>query len=464
MRFLFINVQGEIKFYSRKKSGVEVSAPFAPPLGLLSLAQILRNEGHTVSVLEYFIESNPKDQIKQKLNSVDAVGLSMSTAWRTDAADVATFIKQQNPSIPVLIGGPHCILHPDKMMQEIKNADIGVEGEAEPIIKDLVLALEGKKPYSEIPGVRYRTPDQEIRHGPPAQLTTDLDALPFPARDLVEQYEYGKMKNTYLFKPRLTSILTSRGCPFRCRFCARYADPYKTYRQRSAENVVAEILEIQEKYRTLYVADENFLTDVKRAHKIMDLLIKNKGDLDIIIYGTRVDSAERGLYQKMKKAGVTHITYGIESGNQDILDFYNKQITLEQIRNAVQLSNEMNFITTGQFILGAPNETKEQIQRTIDFACSLLLDMAIFFPLYYMHSSDLYREAIEKGLIHQDKDEYSVVSDSRRGLGNFTQQELEQFCSQAVKRFYYRPRYLLWEFYKSILRRDFRILRTGITQ
>jgi len=151
-------------------------------------------------------------------------------------------------------------------------------------------------------------------------------------------------------------LLTSKGCPFRCRFCSRYSNiiPEWGFRQRSVENVVKEIQELDEKYRSIRIDDDSFLADNKRAHKIFDKLLEIGTNIDLLIEGARVDSADKDLYKKMKKTGVTLISYGIESGNQDVLDFYNKKTTLQQIRKAICLSREMDFFTSASFILGAP--------------------------------------------------------------------------------------------------------------
>jgi len=135
----------------------------------------------------------------------------------------------------------------------------------------------------------------------------------------------------------------------------------------------------------------------------MDGLIELDSDIELIIDGARIDSADRDLYKKMKKANVKFIGYGIESGNQDVLDFYNKKITLEQIRKAINLCNEMNFITRATFILGAPFETKQHFEKTIKFACSLPLDIAIFRPLNYCPGAELWDEAVKQGKIMKNE-------------------------------------------------------------
>ena len=259
----------------------------------------------------------------------------------------------------------------------------------------------------------------------------------------------------------MTSLLTSRGCPFSCRFCSRHALTYETYRQRSAENVVKDLVELNGTYKSVYIVDDNFLVDKKRAHKIMDDLIETGTNINLLVMGARVDSAERELYKKMKKAGVKYIEFGIESGDQSILDFYNKNITLNQIRTAVNLSREMNFVTTGNFIIGAPLETREQIEKTMKFATSLPLDIVIFYPLVYTYGSDLWNEAVEAGLIIND-DHLSLWADSDHGLGKFSRADLEKMCYKAVKNFYHRPSYIARQLVRSVLRKDFGVLKAGM--
>ena len=160
------------------------------------------------------------------------------------------------------------------------------------------------------------------------------------------------------------------------------------------------------------------------------------------------------------EAGVKQLYFGIESGNQDVLDFYNKNTTTNQIKKAVKLASRMGFLTTGNFILGAPIETKQHIKNTVKFACSLPLDVVLFNPLGYVHGSDLWKEAVDNGKISIDE-EYQIIADSKRGRGNFTSHELDDFCNEAFKRFYGRPSYIIKLFIRSIIRRDLRFVRLG---
>ena len=458
MKFLLINVIGGTRI---ALSGITSRGLIStPPLGLLYIGRALEDEGHEIELLDIFFEINFEEKIKKSLTSADAIGISLTSYAYEEGAEVAKTIKAIDASIPVIIGGSHCIFHPKKSLIDIPDAEISVAGEGEQSIKDIVKALNGEKKLSEVPGIFYRKIDK-IESGKPLRIIKDLDSIPFPARHLVEKYDYGKYNNSYFFKPKLTSIVTSRGCPFQCRFCTRNVSTFNTFRQRSAENVVKEIQEIDDKYKSLFIVDENFLTDKKRIHKILSSLIEIGIDLDLLIMGARADTADQELYKKMKKAGVKFIQFGLESGNQDVLDFYNKNITLNQIRKAVNLSSEMNFLTLAYFILGAPIETERHIEKTIKFACSLPLDVAIFSPLSYMYGSDLWNEAVQNGIINEN-DGYSIIADSRRGIGNFTEKQLTNFCQKAFKRFYLRPSYISHQIIKAVMKNDYSLLKTGL--
>lgn len=437
-----------------------LTLPTTPPLGLLYLGAILEQNGHEVEILDYHMENLSKDYLKKTLLASDAVGMTIYTYDRKPAQDISKILKELSPDIPFLIGGPHCIFHQKKSLSDFPDADISVTGEGECVILDLVKYLEGKKELSDIHGVYYRD-NGSIKSGKSIQVIDNLDGVPFPARHLVEKYNYGVLPFGFHMK-KMTAMITSRGCPFNCRFCSRYGNIIEgfKFRQRSAENVLQEFAEIGEKYRSIHIVDENFLVDAKRAHIIFDRLIQMGLDIEIAIHGARVDTADRDLYQKMKKAGVKYLYFGLESGNQDVLDFYNKKTTLSQIKKAINLSREMNFITIGNFILGAPIETKEHIENTIKFALSLPIDIAGFGPLIYIRGSQLWNEAVESKIL--SKDMSLVFGGSEKGLGKLTQKEIENYIYMGFKRFYLRPTYLLSQTYRSISRNDFSLLFHGV--
>jgi anaerobic magnesium-protoporphyrin IX monomethyl ester cyclase len=452
MKFSLLNVPPGYSFSRISKNPQKILA-YHPPLGALYLGSVLEEEGHNVEIFDLLAEKYPTETIRKIIPASDAIGITTySSAYQEtlkggyytyaykETAEIAKYIKEIDSKLPIIIGGPHCTVQPKKCLDEISSADISVEGDGEHIISDLTKALQGKKDLSDISGIHYRQNNQ-IKKAKPAIIFEKLDEIPFPARHLIDKYNLAKNQKKHNFKPKFTTIITGRGCPFNCSFCTRNALGYRIFRKRSVENVVSEIREIDEKYDSVMIVDDTFLADVERANEILDRLIEMKLNLDIYVQGARVDTAFPELYNKMRKAGVTHLYYGLESANQDVLEFYNKQASVNQIKDAVNLGHKYGFFTVGTFILGAPIETKAHIERTIKFACSLPLDTVLFTILTYKFGSPLWEQAEKEGKL-SDSDGYTVVADSKKGLGNFTRKELEVYWRKAILKFYLRPSYI----------------------
>jgi len=420
----------------------------APPLGLLHIARVLEDEGDVVTVLDFSAETFDDKKILNVLESVDVVGITILTISLPNVIEIISLIKGAKPEIPVIVGGPHCTLFPKKVLEE-SQADICVQGDAEKVVKDIKKALKGELNYSEISGIFYRE-NQEVKQGQPVQLLADLNAVSFPARHLVKKYDYGRGVNPHIKKGEFASIVTSRGCPFACRFCSRNSISMKKYRMRSTENIIEELKEIYKMgYKYVAFNDDCFLSSKKQAYDLFDAIIKENFDMKFYVTAARVDSADEDLYMKMKKAGVCFLQFGLESGNQDVLDFYNKNITIEQSRYAVNLSHRMGFFTAGSFILGAPFETEKHFEKTVSFAKSLSLNSVSFLPLVYMAGSELWSEAVDESKI--DADSYLVQADSQLKLGLFTKHQLQSYCYNAQQSFYFRPRFV-FDLFKTCVR------------
>ncbi|MCK4364537.1 MAG: B12-binding domain-containing radical SAM protein [Thermoplasmatales archaeon] len=438
----------------------KVIGPFshAPPLGLLYIARILEEQGHTVKILDFAIESFTEEKILKVIPSTDAVGMTITAFCVESAAMITQIIKREDQHIPVIIGGPMCCIQPRQTLIDT-NADVCVEGEGEKIIGRIADALVGKGSLSYIPGLYYKDAGT-IKKGPPSELIKDLDSILFPSRHLVDNYNYGHIERIphSWFKGKLTSLLTSRGCPFRCKFCC-VPNVLKKYRYRSVENVIEEMEHIRGMYDTIYIRDDNFLVNKKRAVAILDEIIKRDYQFEFWIPGIRASLADKTVFKKMKKAGVKIIQIGIESGNQDVLDFYNKKTTFDEIKNTVTMARKMGFFTGGNFILGAPFETKQHFKNTFEFATQLPLDIAFFFPLMYYKGSELWSMANQEGKIKEN--EYAVKASSSHGLNSFSQQELDKWCVWMTFRFYVRPTYLIDQLIQSFIYKDWRLYKIG---
>jgi anaerobic magnesium-protoporphyrin IX monomethyl ester cyclase len=458
MKVLFI-FPGPGGFELAPKLRISTGA-FLPPLGLLYLAKILELQGHTVKVIDCNTEEYNDELFRSAIQSSDAVGMTIYSgpANLEKSLFLAKKIRQFAPAIPFIIGGPHCTIVPENALRD-HDADIAVCGEAENIITPIIESLEGKRSLSSVPGLIYREKDK-IHRTKANQQILELDPLPFPSRHLVEKNIYGYVYGTKLIKGKVASLIGSRGCPHRCTFC-QVSSFLPKYRTRSSQNIIQEIDEIVSTgYNAIAFVDENFIVDKKKVETIMDHIIRQRYDLTLWVMDTRVDSADRQLYEKMRDAGVTNIFFGIESGNQEVLDFYNKKFTLAQVRDAVHLSKEMGFLVGGNFIIGAPIETKKHIQDTILFAKSLPLDTVIFNHFAYPWGSPIWHEVVKQGKINPN--EFLVISDSKRGLAKFSANEIDDFCMKAYRNFFFNPHYWYREISYSISHRDFTVLDLGL--
>lgn len=423
--------------------------PTLPPLGLMYIASVIEKLGHSVEIIDFRVFDYSDEFILKKIVRADFVGISVFTHSCKLAKQLASRIKELSDDILIIIGGPHCTFLKEKALEDIPEADIAVVLEGETVIKEIIKYLQGKRNISDIPGIYYKEGNL-IKKGKPFEIVENLDLISFPARHLIDGSKYGKFPGYDLSKLNYTSMMTSRGCPFRCRFCTRYCNvfPRWGYRERSSDNVVKEFIELNDKYGFVTIIDDNFLSNTKRAHLIFDELIEHGTDIQIQIFGTRSDCADRVLFDKMKRANVRFISFGIESGNQDVLDFYNKELTLSQIRTAIKLAADYGFFTSATIILGAPIETKRHISNTINFICSLPLDHITVHILFYDMGSDLWIEAVKNGKI--SKDEFEVPSVIERGLSNFTYDELINYQHFLDKKFYMRFKYFTRQIIKSI--------------
>lgn len=459
INFLLIYPHVELSYVNSNKENLFLKG-LAPPLGLLYIARILEKDGNLVTILDFSAEFFKEDKLKKAVKKADVVALTILSFSIENSIEIIKQIKKIKPQIIVIIGGPHCTLFPREALEET-GANISVQGDGELVIREIKKGIEGKIDFSEIPGIYYKE-NNKIKRGSELKLIKDLNSIPFPARDLVKKYNYGREYYPKIKKGEFTSIITSRGCPFSCKFCSRNSVSMKKYRARSTKNIIEELGEIYKKgYKYVAIEDDSFLSNKKQAHGLFDVIIKEQIDMKFIITAVRVDAADEELFEKMKRAGVTHIQFGLESGNQDVLDYYSKKTTIDTIKYAVNLSNKMGFFTIGSFILGAPIETEENFRKTINFAKILPLDSVSFLPLKYVAGSELWCKAVEEGKISEN--EYLVYTDSERGLGSFTQNEIEEWCIKAHRDFYLRPNFVLRLFIKSFKNDDLGFLQSYIS-
>lgn len=436
-RILFIFPSAATKIFgSNQGLGVRQEKTLSPPLGILYLATELKEAGYMVDACDFNAEDYSEEKLGRYIADADLVGISMLSFNREHSCQIIDTVNRLRPGLPVIAGGPDCILHP----RAIRGTRLTVVHEAENIIVQVVDAVLQGADLSCIPGIVYVDAGGTLRHGAPYVYQENLDRIRFPAREVLRDNKGYSVLGTRRSR-LITTLTTSRGCPKQCTFCAHGALAYRKYRARSAANVLLEIEQIAANgYRIVGIVDDNFTAGKDRAMEILQGIIDRKLRLSFAVQG-RVDAADLELFRLMRRAGVVAITFGLESGNQDVLNFYNKDATVEQNRRAVELADQAGLYTGGLFILGAPFETRLHFDRTYRFAASLPLDVTSFWNLDYTYGSSLWRKAHQEGRVRTD--EWNVPAGRERGTSPYFTQEIQELAQYYFFRYYRRPSYWL---------------------
>lgn len=376
------------------------------PLGILYLGTILKDNGFTVKLLDAAAKFYGKDTVLSwiKQEKPDIVGITAFTVAFPPTIKIITAIKNWNPSIKIVLGHYHPSMEAENIFRKYgKYVDYCVRGEGEYTFLKLCEFLErnnGNVP-SEINGLTFQDSNNKIISTPDAPLITDLDALPFPDRKLID-YNYKWNFSGFEFsKSKLTSMISSRGCPFNCSYCACSKFAKRRFRPRSPENVVNEMLLVEEQgYTELNFVDDNFTLLPKRAIKICELIKKEKIDINWHTDG-RVDQTSQNMLNWMRKAGCKSIWYGFESANQRILDLYNKRTKVSQFDEAIRKARKANIdLIVGLFMLGAPTETLTEVKNTINYAIKSDIDVPFFNIVEICSGIKFWDEYVSKGIIN----------------------------------------------------------------
>jgi len=370
-----------------------------PPLGLAYLAAVLERAGHEVRVHDFGL--HPDVSLSEHTAEVAGfdpalVGITAMTNTYHSAAEAARLLKEE-VGCPIVLGGPHPTVFPERVAAE-PFVDYVVYGEGEETLAELVRAIDAEGSYprtgtlAAIDGLCY-TDDDGVRRNPERALIRDLDALPYPARHLFDVLAYP------LYAPngdRMITVLSSRGCPYNCSYCFK-GIVGRTYRQRSPDSLMTELHQVVSQYgiTNIYFIDDLFTMDLPRLKAVTQRIIEE--DLDIRWQClARVDRVNPEVLGLMHRSGCRGIHYGIESGNDEILEAIGKHITKEQVRKAVEWTAQAGIRSKGYFMLGLPGDTEETMRQTIEFAAELDLDDAMFSLTTPFPGTRLWAELVAK--------------------------------------------------------------------
>lgn len=431
------------------------------PLGTLYVAASIMKTGHDVSFLDGAFMSHAEIVRSVLLYRPEFVGIySTAFGWKA-AVQTAKDIKTKLPDVFIAVGGPYPIAMQERCLGDSACIDAAVTGEGELTVVELLERLSCGKGLVGVEGVVFRQGQQIIKN-PSRPLITDLDSLPFPARELLgDAARYVPPPATYRRRP-VAVVMTSRGCNRRCIYCFQMDKERKSgIRYRSIPNVLKEIeLCLRQGYREIKFIDDTLAADYDRAMQLAQEIKARK--LDFTWFASAcVNQVDEPLLRTFREAGCWAILMGAESGVQKNLNTVRKGITLAQTREAVKAAKKAGLRVFTPFLIGIPGETYEDALKTIEFACELDPDVANFHCLTPFPGSELYDNIARYGTLSSELCDYTYQGAAFVPF-SMTRNQIFELRQIAFRRFYSRPRFLLRRLLRLRTAEDIRSALRGV--
>lgn len=426
-----------------------------PPIGLAYLASVLRENGFKVRIIDNVVERLSIDEIVKRVRDSLVVGITTTTPTFNTALKYAKRIKSLLKNVFIVLGGIHVSFMPYSALK-YDFVDAVCVGEGEYTLLETVERLDNDRGLNGVRGLIYKEGDKIVDNGR-REFIRNLDELPFPAYDLLPLEKYSVLGQKLEHFP----IMSSRGCPFGCRYCASSKFMGRIFRARSAKNVAEEVEWLADKFKAKFIGfgDDTFTLNKKRVFELCREIKERNLDIEWSC-SSRVDTINCEMLKEMRRAGCNCIYYGVESANPKILnEFYRKRIKIDQVFDAVKKTKENEILTVCSFIIGAPMESRSDILKTLNFSIKLDPDYAQYSILTPYPGTEIYNEAKEKGwLLTENFDEYTC---GKPVLKNFylTPREISKLFRYCYMRFYLRPKFILKEIRNKNIKVAFEIVK-----
>lgn len=449
MKILLINPPSNQLLIGNNPQFIDEHRGYNPPLGLLYLAAAVIEDGrHEIAILDSLVENISYNDLRNKIKNIqpDVVGITTMSFTLLDVVKTVKLTKEVCPDTKIVLGGPHVYLYPEETI-ELEGVDYLIVGEGEDAFVKFLEFLEGKCAPAAVPGLVYLDRGKLIKNKP--ATIAEIDNLAFPSRQLLPYQRY----NSLLFaRSPVTTMFTSRGCPYQCTFCDR---PHlgKTFRAHSAEYVLKEMEHcIQLGIKDFIIYDDTFTVKRDRVIAICRGILENKWDIAWDIRA-RVDMVDEDLLRLMKKAGCQGIHYGIEAGTEKILKVLNKGITLDHTAEIFGITKKVGIKILAYFMIGCPTETREDIAETFRLAKKLnpdFIHLTIFSPF---PGTQIYFDGLTDGIISKDVWREFARNPSSdfvppHWIEYFSRQELEKMLLEGYQNFYGRSGYIIKQLLK----------------
>ena len=415
-----------------------------PSLGIAMLSAIARKSGAETALCDMSFVSRPFKHLEEMILSFrpDAVSITVVTPQIRAVLDSCSVIRRTDPHVFLMIGGPHATVLPIETLTTT-GADLVYAGEGE---RALEMIINGVNP-GEIPGACFLKDGQPFLV-PGRLLVEELDSLPLPDRSIFDMNRYF---STWYSMDRVdpslkgTTIMATRGCPYRCTFCQPTLSEIfgKKMRKRSPESIIAELKGLVEEYsiNAFMFEDSTFIVDHPWVKEICRGMTEENLNLKWCC-NVRADLLTEDLLDSMVEAGLSKVNMGVESASQRVLDdIYHKDITVEGVRKALRMCRSRGLFVQGYFMLGAPGETVEEMKRTISFAASEPFDDALFDITTPFPHTGLWE--MSKDLIDADYSDFDCFHKSVYRLDGITPEEIEKLKKNAFWKFYAHPARIL---------------------
>jgi len=432
-------------------------------MGLGYLAGTLLAHGYQVEIWDASVEEGIETLAKKlSRDPFEVVCLSAPTPLIVNAWQAATVAKQHGAL--TILGGPHLTLMPHESMEK-PQVDLVVRGEGETTLVEIIQALgefstfqtPNPRPLtpdprllSNILGLSWRNAEGKIMHNPSRPLVDDLDSIPFPAHQLfkIERYtNLNPLTDGLDMQARAYTIVTSRGCPYKCTYCSKPVTG-NTWRARSVENVLAEWSWLVKDLGAteIGVTDDIWNLDKTRAKELCRALIKAKLNHIpwVTVHGMKVNNTDAELFQLMKQAGCRRVGFGVENGDDWMLQHVIKKgQTVDMARQAMRWAKAAKLETMCFFIFGMPGETEASMEKTIRLALELDPDLAHFMMAAPFPGTEMWETLKKHGDVFSDTMDWSQLAiqseKAHFAFGDLDKETVERKFHEAHRRFYLRP-------------------------
>ena len=434
MNFVFINPPLNIA----KNNIWSIINSKTPPFGIALLSAIWDKQGHTSQIIDADALQLSITEIIAKINpNTDFVGISATTVGISTALAIARKIRESFPNIKIIMGGIHPTVFHKELIRD-KHCDFVVRNEGEIPITELAKGT----PFNLIPNLTWQNSDNAVVVNPDCKIYVDLNELPFPAYDKLPIHLYHSALGAARQQPSI-GMITSRGCPGRCKFCFSAMFGSKT-RFMSPAKIIQHIEYLQKSYgiREVSFYDDTFTASQKNVSELCQLILAKKIKLSWSCF-VRIDSVAPDLLLLMKKAGCHQIMYGFETTDENILNNINKQINLEQFQNALTWTKVAKIDIRGAFMLGNPGETESSMDKTIKYAKNAGIQLAVFNITTPYPGTAMYHEFSQKNLLlHQNWDLYNGAQPILK-LDTVSDEIIKKYYYKSYRDFYLRPGFIL---------------------